>query len=99
MHYARVEKMVEKLKNTDEAEADAKAHKASCRPDKGCESHGNLPLDILIVGVLDVDFYHCNVLLGVLLNELLDVGIHLIGGLFIRVTHVAKTGAVIAHKV
>ena len=91
--------MVEKLKNAYEAEADAKARKASCCSDKGCESHGNLPFDILVVGILDVDFYHCDVLLGVLLNELLDVGIHLIGGLLVRITHVAKTGAVIAHKV
>ena len=66
MYYARVEKMVEKLKNTDKTEANTKTHESPCCTDKGCECHGNVPLDVGVVRVLYVDFYHGNVLLRVL---------------------------------
>ena len=99
MPNAGVEKMVEKLKNTYEAEADAQTYKAPCCTDKGCECHGNLPFDVSVVGVLDVDFYHCDVLLGILLNEVLDVGCHLKSWLLIWFAYVAKAGLVISHEI
>ena len=98
MHYAGVENMVEKLENTNKAEADTETYKASCCSDKGCEGHGNLPLDVGVVGVFEVDFYHGDVLLGILLNEVLYVGIHLIGWLLIWVADVAKAGSLISHE-
>ena len=97
MYYAGVEKLVEKLKNTDKAEPDAETHKASCCSDKWRECHGNVPLDVSIVGVLEIDFYHGYVLLGILLNEMLYVCLHLISWLLIWAADIAQAGFVISH--
>ena len=72
MSDAGVGKMIQKLDNADEAEADAETDKASRRSYKGCESHGNFTFYVCIVGVLQVDFHDGDVLLRILLNEALE---------------------------